>query len=223
MISRTPKDPDAIRQLLTDMSRDIYSALIDGSMKAREYFEVRNEPLNSYLAANITRYHARNFIATRRSIGSPYLLKTVNNNGISIRQDCFDIRVLKGRNDDPPAPSKAKRSEAFYKQSVPQQRPLFKGIFSNWTRDDWEPFVDNANVLNLIYCWEADKDYSVTSLQLACPRESWKYGQQVKLFWKRTIDNPMAGIISRDVNEDDEEVEDLNIYIDETEKTGEND
>jgi hypothetical protein len=222
MSTNLPDNPNEIRQLLTDVSRDVYNGLIVGSMRAREYFDTLGAPLNAPLAANLTRYHAKDFVSQRRSLGTPYLLKDVPNNGIAVRQTLFDIKVLKGRDDKPPSPSKSRRSELFYAQSLPTQGVLFPDMYRAWTSNDWPLFVANAQRLNLILCWEVDKNYSVTSLQLICPRQSWKYGQSVKIFWRTMIPNPAQGIVGiRDVNANEEDLEDLEIYFDEEEQGGE--
>jgi hypothetical protein len=216
-----PDDPSEIRELLADASRDVYNGLIYGSMIAREHFDTYKRPINLSLAANITRYHAKSFLSTRRSPGSPYLLKNANNNGIAIRQDAFELKVLKGRDGDPPAPSKSIRSERFYEQRSPRQLVLFPGMFRSWTSGDWPLFAARSQTMNLILCWEVDPSYSVIQLQLMCPRQAWKYGQAVRLFWKRVIPNPIAGIIGvENVNDDTEDIDDLDIFFDEDEAAG---
>src|SRR5215470_15426796 len=96
-----PDDPIEICQRLTDASRDVYNGLIYGSMIAREHFDKSGRPVDLSLAANLARYHAKDYISTRRSLGVPYVLRNANNNGIAIRQDIFDLKVLKGRDGDP--------------------------------------------------------------------------------------------------------------------------
>jgi hypothetical protein len=209
MDTKLPVNPLEIHRLLTDVARDTYNGLIHGSMKVREYFEAEDKNLNAPLAANIARYHAKEFVASRRSLGTPYLLKDVPNNGIAVRQDWFDIKVLKGRDGKPPSPSKSKRSEKFYSQTLPEQRLLFPDMHRAWASDDWPLFAEQSQTLNLILCWEVD---------------SRKYGQAVKLFWRVPILNPAQGITGLyDVNSVTEDLDDLEIQIDETEVNWGND
>jgi hypothetical protein len=183
----------------------------------REYFESLKQPVNPSLAANIARYHAKDFIAKSRDLRSPYLLREVPNNGISLKQDLFEIKVLKGRDGDPPSPSKSKKSERFYTQSSPQQLALFRKFRRPWSSAEWEEFAACADSLNVIFCWEVDESYSISRLQLMCPRLPWKYMQNVKLFWKTDVPHPLTGLVNLpNVNEGDEELEDLVIHFDET-------
>ncbi|HKX30641.1 MAG TPA: hypothetical protein VJ302_23330 [Blastocatellia bacterium] len=215
MITKPPTTPEDILALLKDVSRDVYSGLIDGCMKAREYFDDLSYPLNRSLAANIARYHTKQYIATRRSIGVPYFLKDVPNNGIAIRQEVFDIKVLKGLDGDPPSPSKSKRSVDFYNQVPPGRPVLFPGMFHPWTSAEWPQFIASKDMLDLILFWEVDDSYSLIKLQLTCPLRAWKYGQTVRVFWKRPIDNPFDGTARRgDLNQNDPDDEDLDIAID---------
>jgi hypothetical protein len=216
MITKFPNDPIEICGLLADASRDVYSSLIEGSLKVREYFDSLKHQVNAPLAANIARYHAKHTIAKNRNIRTPYYLEEVPNNGIAIKQDLFEIKVLKGRDGDPPSPSKSKKSERFYSHYA-LQLPLFKNLHRPWASHEWKEFVESTDKLCLIYCWEVDESYSITRLQLMCPRQPWKYMQAVKLFWKEDIPNPLTGLVNLpNVNENEEELEDLEIYFDET-------
>lgn len=216
MNTKFPDDPNEICGLLAATSRDVYNGLIHGSMKVREYFDSLKHQINSPLAANLARYHAKHTIAKNRNLLTPYMLEEVPNNGIALRQDLIEIKVLKGRNGDPPCPSKSKKSEAFYAQS-PVQLPLFKNLRKPWATHEWKEFVAATDKLRLLFCWEVDASFSITRLQLMCPRQPWKYMQGVKLFWATDIPHPVTGLVNLpNVNENQEELEDLEIYFDET-------
>lgn len=79
MNTNEPISPEQIELLLRDASRDVYNGLLDGCVRARDYFGELGLPLNRPLAANIARYHAKQYVATRRSIGTAYLLKDAPN------------------------------------------------------------------------------------------------------------------------------------------------
>lgn len=216
MITKIPDDPNEICGLLAATSRDVYNGLIHGSLKVREYFDGLQHQINNPLAANIARYHAKHLIAKGRDLLTPYLMEEVPNNGIALRQDIFEIKVLKGRNGDPPCPSKSKKSERFYGQRGEQLR-LFKGMHRPWASNEWKEYAASKDKLCLIFCWETDLSFSVTRLQLVCPRGAWKYMQGVKLFWKTDVPHPVTGLVSLpNVNENEADLEDLEIYLDET-------
>lgn len=215
MITKLPSDPDEICGLLADAGRDIYRGFLHGGLKVREYFDSLKHPINASLAANVARYHAKDFISRGRNILSPYWLEDVPNNGIALRQDLFEIKVLKGRDGNPPSTTKTKKSERFFSQA--RQLELFKNLHKPWASHEWKEFIASADKLNVIFCWEVDETYSLTRLQLMCPRGPWKYMQGVKLFWKTDVPHPVTGFASLpSVNDDAEELEDLVIHFDET-------
>lgn len=215
MFTKLPNDPIEICGLAAAAGRDIYKGFLHGGLKVREYFDGLNHPINAPLAANIARYHAKNFIAKGRNILTPYILQEVPNNGIAIKQDLFDIKVLKGRDGNPPCTTKTKKSEQFYSQA--KQMELIKGFQRPWASHEWLEFVASTDKLSLIFCWEVDEAYNVIRLQLMCPRGTWKYMEGVKLFWRTDMPHPVSGFAHLpSVNDNDEELEDLLIQFDET-------
>ena len=217
MNTNIPQDPKEIKEQLLEVCRDVYAGFIHGCGVVKEFFDAREREVNPSLAANIARYEAREFLHQKRNLLTHYLLENANNNGIAIRQDLYQIKVLKGMDGQPPCPSKARRSERFYSQGQPL---LFKDMFKPWRSADWDLFVSNTAKLNLILCWEVDKSYSITRLQMMAPRQAWKYGQSVKLFWRQLIQHPASGIAIADLNQADDELEDLEIFFDEDAETG---
>jgi hypothetical protein len=214
MITKLPDEPTEICGSLATAAQDVYKSFMHGGLKVREYFDALKHPVNAPLAANLARYHAKEFIAKGRNILTPYILEDVPNNGIAIKQDLFEIKVLKGRNGDPPCTTKTKKSEQFYSQS--KQMELIKGFQRPWASHEWLEFVASANKLFLILCWEVDETYTINRLQLMCPREPWKYRQSVKLFWRTDVPHPVTGFAHLPgVNDTEEELEDLVIHFDE--------
>lgn len=214
MITKLPDDPNEICGMLAQAGRDIYQGFTHGCSKAREYFDSLKSPVNAPLAANLARYHARGYLAKGRTLLSPYMLEEVPNNGIALRQDLFEIKVLKGRDGNPPSTSKTKKGERFYSQG---QISLFPEMYRPWSSQEWKIFVASTDKLNVIFCWEVDAGYNLTRLQLMCPRGPWKYRQGVKLFWKTDVPHPIAGFAALPgVNDSEDELEDLVIHFDET-------
>lgn len=214
MFTKLPEDPDEICGMLALAGKDIYKGLTHGCLKAREYFDNLKSPVNASLAANLARYHAKTLLSKGRNLLTPYMLEEVPNNGIALRQDLFEIKVLKGRDGNPPSTTKTKKGERFYSQG---QISLFPDMYQPWASHEWKEFVANANKLNLIFCWEVDSSYTLTRLQLMCPRAPWKYQQSVKIFWKTDVPDPIEGFATLpSVNDTEDELEDLEIHFDET-------
>jgi hypothetical protein len=215
MFTKLPTDPNEICGLLAAAGRDVYKGFLHGGLKVREYFDALKHPINAPLAANLARYHAKSFIAKGRNILTPYMVEEVPNNGIALRQDLFEIKVLKGRDGNPPCTTKTKKSERFYSQ--PRQIELFKDLHRPWASNEWLEFIASTNKVCIIFCWEVDETYNLIRLQLMCPRGPWKYMQGVKLFWKTDVPHPVSGFANLpNVNDNEEELKDLEIYFDET-------
>jgi hypothetical protein len=216
MITKLPEDPNEICGVLAETSRDVYDALIQGCLKVREYFDGLQHDLNAPLAANIARYHARHTITKKRNLLTPYYIEEVPNNGISLKQDLFEIKVLKGRDGEPPSPSKTKKGERFYSQDSAQIE-LFRGFRRPWASHEWKEFAASTDKLCLLFCWEVDASYSISRLQLMCPRQPWKYMQSAQLFWKTDVPHPLTGLVNLpNVNDNEDELEDLVIHFEET-------
>lgn len=223
-MSKIPSDPDRIANNILDLTTAIYEVLLDGSYIAREYFDILRHEVNTPLAANITRYHARERILKNINIRTAYFMEDPPNNGIVFRHDWFQLKVLKGRDGEPPTATKTARSQRFYTQ-VSDSAPYLPGI--DWLRlmqsVDWEDFAESRSFINLILCWETDPAYNISQVQLMCPRKSGKYKQGVQLFWKRIVPHPVLGIVpARNVN-DTEEVDDLPVYFEDAGEEGEDD
>jgi hypothetical protein len=210
-----PTDPDEIRDRLAEECSLIYEGLLIGSEKVKEYFDLLKHSLNPALAANLARYHARQHATSRKRLGSEFFFEEVPNNGIVLRRDWCELKVLKGRDGEPPTATKTNRSRRFYSQSSQRSLP---GIDWNGLLEsvDWKTFVAGKSKLNLILCWEVDETYGISNVQLMCPRSSGKYGQGVKLFWRRQVAHPVYGIKGlRGVN-DDADVDDIDIFFEDT-------
>jgi hypothetical protein len=218
MKSNNPTSPEEILSSLSIAVASVYEGLLNGSQKVQDYFESQQHDINAPLAANIARYHAKKHAASQRRLNSPYWLEEVGNNGIAIRQDAFHIKVLKGKDGEPPTATKTTKSQNFYSQS--QVTPKFPQInwTKNWTSKDWEEFIASTSRVNLILCWEVDYSYSISRVQLMCPRQSGKYGQGVNVFWKRPVAHPILGIMGLPTVNDQEDAEDLKIYFEDAEE-----
>lgn len=218
-----PENPDEIRLWLSNACTAVYEGLLLGTYKVQEYFEGLSHDLNKPLAANIARYHAKHYVKSQRRLDAPYYLAEPPNNGIEIRQDWCEIKVLKGHDGHPPTASNTLRSHRFYHQQHIQ--PSLPGIrwTTIWKAADWPAFIKSCTKLNLILCWEVDYDYSISRMQLVCPRASGKYGEGVKTFWRLDVPHPVLGILNLESVDESQEVDDLPIYFEDAAEQGDDD
>jgi len=219
-----PDDPEQIRDFLMGAINTVYEGLLFGTYKAQEYFDGDSNGLNFPLAANIARYHAKEYIKRVRPSEAPYRLAELPNNSIEIRQDWCLIKVLKGRNGEPPTATHTVRSQEFYHQQPIQQTLPGINWLRIWKTRDWKYFLEQCTQLNLILCWEVDYSYGVEKVQLMCPRLSGKYWQGVRTFWRLTIPHPVLGITGLQTVDESQEVDDLPVYFEsETAEQGNDD
>jgi hypothetical protein len=208
-----PDDPEQIRDFVSDALSLVYEGLLLGAYKAQEYFDDDSNGINFPLAANIARYHAKQYVKSNRRLDAPYWFGELPNNSIEIRQDWCLIKVLKGRNGEPPTASNTIRSREFYHQS----QPTLPGItlIKVWKSRDWKEFIKQCTFLNLILCWEVDFSYSISKVQLMCPRQSGRYWEGVRTFWRLPVAHPVMGIKDLPTVDEEQEVEDLPVFFQE--------
>lgn len=153
MFTVIPQNPNDIVTELIEPISNAFSGLIHGSLQAREHFEKYEMEINRPLAADITRFHTRHFLEVSANPQRGYFLHNVNNNGIRLRAGLATIKVVKGRDSEPPAPNNTIRDKQFYSQR-PFQPELYKDTFKPFAADEWLQFVNATNKLDLILCWK---------------------------------------------------------------------
>jgi hypothetical protein len=210
-----PDGPEQIRDFVSRAINSVYEGLLLGAYKAQEYFDEDDNGINFPLAANIARYHAKQYVKQARKLDDPYHLGELPNNSIEIRQDWCFIKVLKGRNGEPHTATHTIRSQEFYHQQPTQQ--TLPGIhwLKVWKSRDWNEFLQQCTRLNLILCWEVDYFYNISRVQLMCPRQSGRFGQGVKTFWRIPVAHPVFGIVDVPTVDEIQEVEDLPVFFEE--------
>jgi hypothetical protein len=105
-----------------------------------------------------------------------------------------------------------------------QQRRLPGINWQNgWRNADWEKVAPTLDRAHLIYCWEADSEYSITRTQLFAPRESGKYKQGVRLFWRKLVPHPILGLSGLTTINETEDVDDLPVFFEDAAEEGEDD
>jgi hypothetical protein len=112
--------------------------------------------------------------------------------------------------------------------TTPQQaaiQPKLHGVVwrRNWQHAEWEKIAPTLDRANFIYCWESDPLYNITQVQLFAPRESGKYKQGVKLFWRRDVPHPILSLKGLPAVNDQQEVEDLPVWFEDAAEQGDDD
>lgn len=230
---KIPTSPDEYLALLSDFSASLHDGLDGGGLHVREYFawhsRQKGKPveLNKPVATNLVRYQALMHLVENRKLGAPYHFEELTNNGISVHFDWGNVKVYKGIDGEPPTAHNTNKNRDFYSQSQ-SRRPVARKLSGidwdlNWQHAAWEEVAPTLNKVNLIYCWEVDAVYNIIRVQLFCPRKSGKYGQGVKLFWRRDVPHPIYGISGIPTVNDGQEVDDLPVYFEDAGAQGEDD
>ena len=84
----------------------------------------------------------------------------------------------------------------------------------------WDKLHNFVLTLNLVICWEVDSSYSISRVQLLCPRESGNYSQGVRLYWKRDIPHPVLGLPATPTVNDEDKPDDLDVFFDDAKDQG---
>jgi hypothetical protein len=228
---KIPTDPDEYLALLSDFSSLLHDGLDGGGLHVREYFpwlskqKRRPVELNRPLATNLVRYQALMHLIENRKLGALYHFEELANNGISARFEWGNVKVYKGLGGEPPTAHNTFKNRDYYSQSQSRRAAAQKlsGVEwdLNWEHASWEEVAPTLNKVNLLYCWEVDPVYNITRVQLFCPRKSGKYGQGVKLFWRRDVPHPIYGITGIPMVNDVQDVDDLPVYFEDAEEGGE--
>lgn len=232
-MSKIPTSPDEVLASLTELSTCLYDGLAVGSIEVRSYFEKlarekgRPVEINKGVATTMMRYHAlMHAHESRKKVGAAYHIEDVPFNGLSFRYEWCHVKAYKGMGGEPPTAHKTRRNQAFYSHNQKAAiQPKLKGINwrANWQHADWELIAPTLDLAHFIYCWEVDEGYNLTSVQLFAPRESGKYKQGVKLFWRRPVPHPILGITGLPTVNDEQDVDDLPVYFEDAGEQGEDD
>jgi hypothetical protein len=184
--SMMQRDLEKIFLDIQPLSNIVYESLALATIQARDY-NYASDKIDPYLAANIVRHHARHYVSSRSLQGS-YQPLEVPNNGIFLRKDDYRIKVLKGRDGEPPIENKTYLSRRFFNQTIlpgMENSPVFSS-------KDWDEFVSQAASLNLILCWHVDEKYQQLTLELMCPcsTKGRGYSRSTEVYWRQEVPDP---------------------------------
>ncbi len=161
-------EPRVVFEEIGPLVPHLYAALENGTMKAREYFELEKQVINRYLAPEIVRYHAKMYLdAVSKGLFST---EPLARNGLWIKGfGDVEIRVFKSFDGELPIPGSKARQEYYEQLTLP--------IFPK------EP-------LKLAVLWNVGHPYDLQLLKLACPRTSDPEKMLVEAHWYAPIPYP---------------------------------
>jgi hypothetical protein len=173
-----PEPPVVLRDL-SHFFPIFNSAFQQGTFKAFEYFDkigVDHKDIDPYLASSLVRYHARDVLRNsgQKIVDVDHLLnfQNVPNIGIYLSSGRYNIRILKSKNGDIPAPGHSTKRQEYYQQIQPQ------------TAFDFYEEVAGGK-LNLLVLWDVIPPYNLSStVVLACPKDGGETRGSVIVHWK---------------------------------------
>lgn len=201
-------NPEEVFQNLAGILPTVYSSIDYGIFKAKEFFDQQEKDafrsINSYLAPSLVRFYAIQILAEQghkvvSDETNQYLIQRVQNNGMYITNDLYNIRILKSQNGDLPSPGNSYTRQLFYQQMTM----------------DFPSNDDTRDKLNLVMLWNVDKGYNLESVTLACPRNGGKSKASVDEHWHVTIPTSLldGSIIDLRDKQMIEEIEDLPLFL----------
>lgn len=154
----------------------LYEALEVGAQAAREYFDELCKPIEPYLAADIARYHAREFLLERGQAVSDLRYKNTPNIGLYLEYGKYRIRIWKTSDGYLPYPGTSRSKELFLRQ-ITLDDVLGLGIEER---------------LNLVVLWDVDSEYRLKYVKLVCPKK--KTVGRIEALWSYVIPHPAYGV-----------------------------
>jgi len=171
-------EPEVVLKNLAYLLPTIYSALQDGTYKAKEYcdqYETAGR-IDPFLAPNLVRYHTIKLLQKQGHLIDEELnLDNVPNNGICLSYRNYKIRILKASNGDLPVPGHSKSRQHFYHQ-IP---------FKFMDEED-----SGVTMLNLVLLWDVATQYNLSEVCLVCPKSGGVKRETVEAHWSYPI--PLA-------------------------------
>lgn len=165
-----PTFPHVLAQLHPIVS-PVYSAIEGSLQKTREFFENDHVEVDRSLAPNLVRYYAKRFLTAEglateyeQADAADYELRQLPNNGLCLKYDRHEIRILKADDGELPAPGPSMSRQKFWN---------WNGQLSfNFSYGDALPEAseEKSLSLHLIVLWDVDPfKYNLKRLLLGCP------------------------------------------------------
>ena len=185
----TIPEPKIVLAEMGPLIPHLYTALENGTMKNREFFERQDKEINRYLAPELVRYEAKEYLDSV----AEGLFKTepLARNGLYLTGfKNLEIRVLKADGGELPFPSSETKRQ-FYEQ---------------YTLPVFEP----APILKLVVLWDVTGPYNlVVPLTLALPRSADPERQLVSAHWYEPIPYPLPVLNAAPIATHDDRLDNL--------------
>jgi hypothetical protein len=173
-------DRDKITERLKPIIPLIYEALEMGAQEARDYFEERGKDIEPYLASDLVRYGAKQFLISNgieSAIEESFGMEDIPLNGLFAKYENLNIRIFKVQDCKLPTTGHSKTRKDFYQQKIP------------FTEDEWSDI--SPEHANLIILWRTDSFYHIgESFELICPKNGGYRKEMLEYHWKITL-NPI--------------------------------
>jgi hypothetical protein len=208
MILHSIPEPETTREYLNGVLDAVWIALEYGLLKTREYFDQEGTEIDPWLAANITRYHARIYLEAHQ-LDTDYERIDLLNCGlrvVAVREHYrFDLWIRKADDGELPVP-KSDSMQAFYYQ------PLLPGVFAA----NGATVIPVSQTIGLVALWETPPSYShITSLSLVCPSQGGDSKADIQEHWSIPVPHPVTTTHTAEPTTSDEEpADDLDIDTD---------
>ena len=173
------------RERLNGVLDAVWIALEHGLLKTREYFDQEGTEIDPWLAANITRYHARIYLEAHQ-LNADYERIDLLNCGLRVlavrEQYRFDLWIRKADDGELPVP-KSDSMQAFYYQ------PLLPGVFTA----NAPSVMPVSETIGLVALWETPPSYShITSSSLVCPSQGGDSKADIQEHWNIPVPHPIT-------------------------------
>ncbi len=208
-----PTNENAAQLVLKELE-DIWAVIDEVTDKAvtsaRDFFEQRGEPVNTYLFPCLVRYFAKMLLDQPKYRSAGYYVVEISNNGLFLiilrYGKTRKIRILKADEEGAiPLLNLSKKKKEFFRQ--PNPFPSLPGM------GNLEIFA-MPDSMHLVVLWNVDRNYVFTPMQLVCPN-----GEFGEVHFADIIPHSATRIPSSEsFDEEPEELEDID--IEPLEKTG---
>ena len=170
----------------------IHASLDYGTHKVRDFFDAEERSINRYLAPNLVRYYALDYLSNHGL--ERIVLGNVPNNGLYLSNDQYNIKILKSNHERIPVPGHSLSRQRYYQQ---QQQFFFLTD------------VEDSEKLNLLLLWDVIGRYQLGKLALACPQSGGLTRESVSAHWHCLIPQEYYFKQSSNIDVKDVVIEDL--------------
>lgn len=179
----------------------IRQALEKGTAHVQSYSEWQDEPIDRSLAPGLVRHKAKAFLLERKQevTDEPgfedeqgFRTEHLANNGLCLRTNGFQVRILKSENGCIPPPGPSQARNRFYSQQL--------------TLPGMEGYMDEPDPWGIIVHWTVDEDYNLLRLGLSMPKSGGKSSATVETYWDRAfwtrpqaVTQPLPQVVDLDI------------------------